>query len=64
MTRRRQIVGMIVAERQRERRAPARVRKSLLRLIRALEKELSAVDGDIDDAVRGCLYGSVVIRSI
>jgi transposase len=53
VARRRQIVGMIVAERQRERRAPARVKKSIQRLIRALEKELSAADGDIDDAVRG-----------
>jgi transposase len=53
VARRRQIVGMIVAERQRERRAPARVKKSIQRLIRALEKELSAADADIDDAVRG-----------
>lgn len=53
VARRRQIVGMIVAERQRERRAPARVKKSIQRLIRALEKELSAADSDIDDAVRG-----------
>jgi len=52
VARRRQIVGMIVAERQRERRAPARVRKSIQRLIRALEKELSAADTDIDDTVR------------
>jgi transposase len=53
VTRRRQIIQMIVAERQREKRAPARLRKSIGRLLKALEKELSAVDQDIDDAVRG-----------
>lgn len=53
VTRRRQIVTMIGAERQREKRAPARVRKSILRLVKALEKELASVDQEIDDAVRG-----------
>ena len=53
VTRRRQIVTMIGAERQREKRAPARVRKSILRLIKALEKELASLDRDIDDSVRG-----------
>ncbi|APH72664.1 IS110 family RNA-guided transposase [Aquibium oceanicum] len=53
VTRRRQIVAMIGAERQREKRAPARVRKSILRLIKALEKELASLDRDIDDSVRG-----------
>lgn len=53
VTRRRQIVTMIGAERQREKRAPARVRKSILRLIAALEKELGSLDRDIDDSVRG-----------
>lgn len=53
VARRRQIVAMIGAERQREKRAPARVRRSITRLIKALEKELSSLDGDIDDAVRG-----------
>ena len=53
VARRRQIVEMIGAERQRERRAPARIRKSIARLIKALEKELASVDTDIDDAVRG-----------
>ena len=52
--RRRQIIEMIGAERQREKRATAKgMRKSIARLIRALEKELTSVDGDIDDAVRG-----------
>lgn len=53
VTRRRQIVVMIGAERQREKRAPDRVRKSIGRLIKALEKELASVDADIDDAVHG-----------
>ena len=53
VARRRQIVEMIGAERQRENRATARIRKSIARLIKALEKELASVNGDIDDAVRG-----------
>jgi transposase len=67
LARRRQIIAMIVAERQREKRATAkRLKKSIVRLIRAnvyrerqaltqkaLEKELTSVDTDIDEAVRG-----------
>jgi transposase len=53
VARRRQIIDMIGAERQREKRAPARLKKSIVRLVKALEKELTSVDGDIDDAVRG-----------
>jgi transposase len=53
VARRRQIVAMIGAERQREMRAPARIAKSIRRLITALEKELAVIDSDIDDAVRG-----------
>jgi len=54
VARRRQIVEMIGAERQREKRvAIARLRKSIARLIKALEKELASLDADIDDAVRG-----------
>jgi len=54
IARRRQIVEMIVAERQREKRMTApRLRKSVIRLIKALEKELASLDEDIDDAVRG-----------
>jgi len=45
---------MIVAERQREKRAEnVRVRKSLARHIKVLEKELPEIDGDIDTLVRG-----------
>ena len=52
--RRRQIIQMIGAERQRQRRLVAkRLQKSIARLIKALEKELSSRDQDIDDAVRG-----------
>lgn len=54
VTRRRQIVAMLVAERQREKRATAkRLKKSIARLIKALEKELKSVDTDIGEAVRG-----------
>ena len=52
--RRRQIVAMIGAERQREQRLSApRLRKSIARLTKALEKELASLDTDIDEAVRG-----------
>ncbi len=52
--RRRQIVAMIGAERQRQQRVTApRPRKSIARLIKALEKELASLDADIDDAVQG-----------
>ena len=54
VTRRRQIIEMLVAERQREKRVGnPRVRKSLARHIKMLEKELPDVDGDIDAMVRG-----------
>jgi len=53
VARRRQIVEMIGAERQREKRATPRLKTSIARLIKALEKELTSVDTDIDDAVRG-----------
>jgi transposase len=52
VARRRQIVEMIGAERQREKRAPARLKKSIARLVKALEKELASVDDDIDGEVR------------
>src|SRR5262245_30062478 len=52
--RRAQLIEMLVAERQREKRASAgRVRKSLARHITALEKELPEIDRDIDTMVRG-----------
>jgi transposase len=54
VARRRQIIEMIVAERQRDKQAEnLRVRKSISRTIRTLEKELLEIDGDIDTLVRG-----------
>lgn len=54
VSRRRQIVEMIGAERQRQMRATIqRVKKSIARLIAALEKELAELDNEIDDTVRG-----------
>lgn len=54
VARRRQIVEMIGAERQREKRmTAAHLRKSIARLVKALEKELAGLNTDIEDAVRG-----------
>jgi transposase len=54
VARRRQIIEMMVAERQREKRAAiARVRKGILRHVRMLERELLDVDKDIGALVRG-----------
>jgi len=53
VTRRRQIVEMLGAERAREQRAPnRRVARSCQRLIKALERELADADGEIDAALR------------
>ena len=53
VARRRQIVEMMAAEGQRERRADRRLKKSIARLRKALEKELAELDAEIDDHVRG-----------
>lgn len=54
VTRRRQIIDMMVAEGQRERRlTDKRLKKSIARLRKALEKELTEIDGEIDDHMRG-----------
>ena len=53
VARRRQIIQMIVAERQRDQRASKRMKKSIARLLKALQAELSEIDTDIDEAVRG-----------
>jgi transposase len=54
LARRRQIIAMIVAERQRRARlVEGRVRRSIDRLVAALERELGELDGGIDEAVRG-----------
>jgi len=53
VARRRQIIAMIVAERQRLKRAGAkRLVKSIERLLAALQKELTDLDGAIDDEVK------------
>jgi transposase len=52
VARRRQIIAMLTAERQRQHRAPARIGKSIARVIRALEKELAGLDADLDTTVR------------
>jgi transposase len=54
VARRRQIVEMIGAESQREKRASQkRLQKSIGRLKKALEKELAEIDSEIDDNMRG-----------
>jgi transposase len=53
VARRRQIIEMIVAERQREKRAKGRIKRSIARLLKSLEAELSDLDKDLDDTVRG-----------
>jgi transposase len=54
VARRRQIVEMMAAEGQRERRsADQRLRRSIARLRKALEKELAEINGDIDESMRG-----------
>jgi transposase len=53
VARRRQIIEMLGAEYQRQKRLTARhLAKSIARLIAALERELVSVDGDIDSAMR------------
>ena len=54
VARRRQIIEMIVAERNRQRRVSVkRIAKSIARLTAALEKELAEIDSEIDTGVRG-----------
>jgi transposase len=54
VARRRQIIAMMVAERQRLKRAGAkRLIKSIERLLAALQKELTDLEGAIDESVKG-----------
>jgi len=54
VARRRQILEMMVAERQREKRVTVpHLRESIERLLKALKRELTSVDTDINEAVRG-----------
>jgi transposase len=78
VARRRQIIHMIVAEGQREKRASPRARKSIARMLKTLRAELSVIDAEIDESVRGspvwCAkedlldsvpgVGSVTVRSL
>jgi transposase len=52
LTRRRQISGMIVAERNRLGFAPAPLKKSIEKHIRWLQRELDGVDGDLNKAIQ------------
>jgi transposase len=54
VARRRQIIEMIGAERQREKRMTLpRVKKSIGRLVKALERDLASVNVEINDTMRG-----------
>jgi transposase len=54
VARRRQIIEMIGAERQRETRVTIpHLRKSISRLLKTLQRELTSLDADIDETVRG-----------
>jgi transposase len=54
VARRRQIVEMMTAEGQRERRiSDPRLKKGIARIRKVLQKELTELDGEIDDRVRG-----------
>lgn len=54
IARRRQIIAMMVAERQRQRRlSEPRLQRSIARLLDALQRELSELDREIEDDVRG-----------
>jgi len=53
ITRRRQIIQMMVAERQRQKRAAPRLQKSIVRLLKALQKELSSLEQDLDETISG-----------
>lgn len=54
VARRRQLVGMATAEENRLQQAPDKsIRRSIKRLLRTIEAELSDVDRGIDDAIKG-----------
>lgn len=54
VARRRQVVAMLGAETQRLQRSPTpRLKRSIERVIKALQAELTSLDEDIDDTVRG-----------
>jgi transposase len=54
LARRRQIIAMMVAERQRlARTGQPRLRRSIARLLEALQRELSEIDTGVDEDIRG-----------
>src|SRR6185503_8075741 len=54
VTRRRQIIGMMVAERNRRRQlTQPRLLKTVDRILATLQEQLSAIEQDIDEAIRG-----------
>jgi len=53
VTRRRQVLGMLVAERNRRERSPLPIRRRIELHIRFLEGELKELEGELDDAIRG-----------
>jgi transposase len=53
VARRRQIIQMIVAEGQREKRASPRAKRSITRLLRTMRSELTEIDAEIGETVRG-----------
>jgi len=54
VTRRRQIIGMMVAERNRRRQlTQPRLLKTVDRILATLQEQLSAIERDIDEAIRG-----------
>jgi transposase len=62
IARRRQIIHMIVAEGQREKRASKRMKKSIQRLRKALQKELTDIDREIPHGSRDTVRGSPLWR--
>ena len=52
LTRRRQIIDMITAEKNRQGFAPAALRKGIAKHIKWLERELDSVDSDLDTAIK------------
>lgn len=52
MARRRQLVGMLVAEKNRHARAPGRLKASIARIIKVLADELAALDDELDTMIR------------
>jgi transposase len=68
VTRRRQIVQMIGAEKQREKHVSLpRLQRSIARLLKALQKELSDLDGQIDEQIRASplwLENEKLMRSV